>query len=165
MGRVSKRLKTGDKPAAEAVKVKVKVESDDFNEEEESLDNDNDEEEEEEGQEEHVTQLVARVKRPGYIPLRPYVPPRPNYILVDYDVNMGDGVIPNDKVIRPMNCWLVLHETQPCALGREQHRQMSGLWSVSGMLQQRTYRKAPPHMYEQGRDIRMYVDNTKKQQR
>jgi hypothetical protein len=82
MGRVPKRLKTGDKPNAEAVKVKVKVESDD-NEEEESSDNDANEEEEDKGQEEQAAQPVAQVERPGYIPLRPYVPPRPNYILMD----------------------------------------------------------------------------------
>jgi hypothetical protein len=48
-------------------------------------------------------QPVEQVKWPGYIPLRLYVPPRPNYILMDYNVSMGDGVIPDNKVIRPMN--------------------------------------------------------------
>jgi hypothetical protein len=108
MGRVPKRLKTGDKPIAEAVKVKVKVKSDNNNEEEEeeeSSGNDDNEEEEDKGQEEQAAQPVLQVKRPGYRPLRPYVPPRPNYILMDYDVSMGDGVIPDDKVIRPMNPW------------------------------------------------------------
>jgi hypothetical protein len=109
MGRVPKRLKTGDKPAAEAIKVKAKVESDNEDEEEEeeeeeSLDNDDDEEEEDKGQEEQVAQPVAQVKRLGYIPSRLYVPPRTNYILMDYNVSMGDGVIPNNKVIRQMNC-------------------------------------------------------------
>jgi hypothetical protein len=100
MGRVPKRLKTGDKPNAEAVKIKVESDND---KEEESLDDDADEEEEDKGQEEQVAQPVGRVKRPGYIPLRPHVPPRPNYILMDYDKSMGDKVLPNNKVIRPMN--------------------------------------------------------------
>jgi hypothetical protein len=58
MGRVPKRLKTGDKPNAEAIKVQVKVGSND-NKEEESSDNDANEEEEDEGQEEQVVQSVA----------------------------------------------------------------------------------------------------------
>jgi hypothetical protein len=66
------------------------------------LDNDTDEEEEEE---EQVAQPVAQVKRPGYIASRPYVPPRPNYTLMDYNESMRDEVIPDDKVIRPMNRW------------------------------------------------------------
>jgi hypothetical protein len=105
MGRVPKRLKTEDKPAAEAVKVKVKVKvkSDDNNdkeeEEEESLDDGNNKEEKDKGQEEQVAQSVARVERPRY------VPPRPKYIRMDYNESMGDGVIPKDKVIRPKNCW------------------------------------------------------------
>jgi hypothetical protein len=92
MGRVPKRLKTGDEPNVEVVRVKVrvkvKVESDN-NEEEESSDNDADDEEEDEGQEEQVVQPVARVERLGYITSRPYVPPRPNYILMDYNESMG----------------------------------------------------------------------------
>jgi hypothetical protein len=109
MRRIPKRLKTGDEPNGEAVKVKVrvkvKIESDDDKEEEEeeekSLDNDDDEEEEEQ-----VAQPVAQVERPGYIlALRPYVPPRPNYILMDYDKSMEDEVIPDNKVIRPVNRW------------------------------------------------------------
>jgi hypothetical protein len=108
MGRVPKRLKTGDEPNAEVVKVKarvkVKVKSDD-NKEEESLDDGANEEEKNEGQEEQVAQPVARVEWPGYIASRPYVPPRPNYILLDNNKSMGDEVIPNDKVIRPMNRW------------------------------------------------------------
>jgi hypothetical protein len=103
-GRVPKRLKTGDEPNAEAIKVKVKVESDNNKEEEEeeSSDDDNNEEEEDEGEEEQVAQPVARVEQPGYIPLRQYVPPRPNFILVDCNVSMGDEVIPDNKVIRPI---------------------------------------------------------------
>jgi hypothetical protein len=73
MGRVPKRLKTGDEPDAEGIKVVVKVKSDN-NKEEESLDN------EDEEQEEQVAQPVAQVERPGNIPSRPYVPPRPNTI-------------------------------------------------------------------------------------
>jgi hypothetical protein len=99
--------KTGDKPDGEAVKVKVRVKAKvkfDDDEEEESSDNDNDEEEEEE-EEEQVAQPVAQVERLGYIPSRPYVPPRPDYILMDYNKSMGDEVIPNNKVIRPMNRW------------------------------------------------------------
>jgi hypothetical protein len=107
MRRVPKRLKTGDKPNAEAVKVKVrvKVKSDNDKEEEEekSSDHDNNEEEEDEGQEEQVAQPVARVERPGYIASAPYVPPRPKYILMEYNKSMGDEVIPDNKVIRPMN--------------------------------------------------------------
>jgi hypothetical protein len=94
MGRVPKRLKTGDKPVVEAVKVKVK--SDDNNdqeEEEESLDDNDDEEQEDKGQEEQVAQPVAQVEWPRY------VPPRPEYILTDYDKSMGDGVIPEDKML------------------------------------------------------------------
>jgi hypothetical protein len=82
--------------------IKVKVQSDDSNdeeEEEESLDNGNDEEQKDERQEEKVAQSVAQVERPRY------VPPRPKYILMDYDKSMGDGVIPKDKVIRPKNRW------------------------------------------------------------
>jgi hypothetical protein len=67
--------------------------------------NDDDEEEEDKGQEEQVAQPVAQVKQPGYIASGPYVPPRPKYILMDYDKSMGDEVIPDNKVIRPMNRW------------------------------------------------------------
>jgi hypothetical protein len=171
MERVPKRLKTGDEPAVEAVKVKVKVESDNDDEEEEeeeeeeSSDDDNNEEEEDKGREEQVAQPVAQVKRPGYIPSRLYVPPRPKNILMDYNVSMGDGVIPDKQQSDKTSELLVLHKIRPCVFGREQHRQMSDLRSVSGMLQQRTYRKALPNMYEPGRDIRMYVENTKKRQR
>jgi hypothetical protein len=90
--RKPKRLKTEDKPNGEVVKVKVrvrvkvKVESDDNKEEEE-----------------HVAQPVAQVGWPAYVALRRYVPPRPDYILMDYDKSMGDKVIPDNKVIRPMN--------------------------------------------------------------
>jgi hypothetical protein len=104
MGRVPKRLKTGDEPNAEAVKVKVKVESDN-DKEEESSEDDADEEEDDKGQEEQDVQPVAQVEQPEYIPSRPYVPPRPNYIRMDYDNSMGDEVIPDNKVIRLMNCW------------------------------------------------------------
>jgi hypothetical protein len=111
MRKVPKRLKTGDEPDGEAVKVKVKVrvkvESDNNKEEEEekSSDNDNNEEEEDKGQEEQAVQPVAQVEWPGYIASRPYVPPRPKYILMNCDKSMGDEVIPDDKVIRPMNRW------------------------------------------------------------
>jgi hypothetical protein len=81
MGRVPKRLKTGDKPVVAAVK--GKVESDDNNKEEEeeesSSDDDGNEEEEFKGQEEQVVQPVAGVEQPQY------VPPRPKYILMDYN--------------------------------------------------------------------------------
>jgi hypothetical protein len=103
MGRVPKRLKTGDKPIVAAVKVEVESNNnkEEEEEEEESLDNDDDEEEEDEEQEGQVKQPVARG----------YVPPRRKYILMDYDKSMGDGVIPNNKVLRPKNCWCytILH--------------------------------------------------------
>jgi hypothetical protein len=97
--RKPKRLKTGDKPDEEVVvlKVRVKVESDDNNEEE-SSDNDADEEEEEEEQpEQQPAQPVAQIKRPAY------VAPRPDYILMDYNKSMFETLIPNNKVIRPIN--------------------------------------------------------------
>jgi hypothetical protein len=95
MGRKPKRLKTGDKPSGEVfkVKVRVKVKSDNNKEEESSDDDDNEEEEQQ------VAQPVAQVER------LLYVEPRPDYILMDYNKSMGDVVIPNNKVIRPMNCW------------------------------------------------------------
>jgi hypothetical protein len=96
MGRRKlKRLKTGDEPNKEVVIVKVivKVEFDD-NKEEESLDDDDNEEEEEE----QDVQPVAQVERPAY------VEPRTDYILMEYNKSMGDVVIPDNKVIRPMNC-------------------------------------------------------------
>jgi hypothetical protein len=101
MGRVPKRLKTEDEPVVEAVKVKVESDgdNDDKEEEEESLDDDNDEERKDERQVEQVVQPVAQVERPRY------VPPRPKYILMDYNKSMGDGVIPEDKVLRPKNRW------------------------------------------------------------
>jgi hypothetical protein len=84
--------------------VRVKVESDDNDdkeeeEEEESMDDDNNEEQKDIGQEQQVAQPVAQVERPRY------VPPRPKYILMDYDKSMGDGVVPKDKVLRPKNHW------------------------------------------------------------
>jgi hypothetical protein len=99
--RVPKRLRTGDKPAVEAVKVKVGSDDDnDKEEEEESLDNDNNEEQKDKGQEEQVGQPVAHVERPQYVPLRP------KNILMEYNKSMGDGVIPNNKkVLRPKNHW------------------------------------------------------------
>jgi hypothetical protein len=95
--RKPKRLKTGDKPDEEdaVLKVRVKVESDN-DEEEESSDDDTDEDKEEE---EQPVQPVARIEQPAY------VAPRPNFILMDYDKSMFETVIPNNKVIRPMNCW------------------------------------------------------------
>jgi hypothetical protein len=98
--RKPKRLKTGDEPDEEVVivKVRVKVESDN-NKEEESSDDDADEEEEEQ----QAAQPVARVERPAY------VAPRPDYILMDNDKSMGDVVIPNNKVIRPMNRWCYMN--------------------------------------------------------
>jgi hypothetical protein len=92
------RLKTGDKPEEEVVilKVRVKVESDD-NKEEESLDNDANEDKEEE-EEEQPVQPVARIKWLAY------VAPRPDYILMDYIKGMEEKVIPDNKVIRLMNC-------------------------------------------------------------
>jgi hypothetical protein len=97
--RRPKRFKTGDEPNEEVVvlKVRVKVESDnDKEEEEESWDNDADEDEEEE---EEPAQLVAHSEWPAY------VAPRPNYILMVYDKSMFKTVIPDNKVIRPMNHW------------------------------------------------------------
>jgi hypothetical protein len=92
-----KRLKTGDNPNEEVIvlKVRVKVKSDN-NEEEESSDDDADEDKEEE---EQPAQPVARIERPVY------VVPRPDYILMDYDKSMFETVIPNNKVIRPINRW------------------------------------------------------------
>jgi hypothetical protein len=63
MGRVPKRLKTGDKPVVAAVKVKVGSDND-VKEEDESSDNDNNEEEEDKGQEGQVAQPVAQVEWP-----------------------------------------------------------------------------------------------------
>jgi hypothetical protein len=99
MGRVPKRLKTEDKPVVEAVKVKFEYDdNDDEKEEEEPSDDGDNEEQNNKGQEEQVAQSVAQVERPRY------VPPRPKYILMDYNKSMGDGVIPNDKVLRLKNC-------------------------------------------------------------
>jgi hypothetical protein len=96
MGRVPKRLKTEDKPVVAAIKVKAKagVDKEEEEEEEESLNNDNDEE-----QEGQVAEPVARTVLPRY------KPPRPKYILMDYNKSMGDGVIPDNKVLRPINRW------------------------------------------------------------
>jgi hypothetical protein len=99
--RKPKRLKTGDEPDEEVVvlKVRVKVESDD-NKEEESSDNDaNEEEEEEEQPEEQPAQPVAQIKR------LVYVAPRPDYILMDDNESMFETVLPDNKVIRPINRW------------------------------------------------------------
>jgi hypothetical protein len=95
--RKPKRLKTGDEPDEEVVvlKVRVKVESD--NKEEESSDNDADEDKEEE--EQPPAQPVAQIERPAF------VAPRPNYILIDYNKSMFETVIPDNKVIRPINRW------------------------------------------------------------
>jgi hypothetical protein len=107
--RKPKRLKTGDEPEEEAVivKVRVKVESDD--DEEESSDDDADEEEEDEEQaaqpvveeeeEEQAAQPVVQIERLAY------AAPRPDDILMDYDESMGEVVIPDNKVIRPVNRW------------------------------------------------------------
>jgi hypothetical protein len=94
--RKPKRLKTGDIPDEEVVvlKVRVKVESD-TDKEEESLDNDADEDKEEE--EQPPAQPVAQIERPAY------VAPRPDNILMDYNKSMFETVIPNNKVIRPIN--------------------------------------------------------------
>jgi hypothetical protein len=96
--RKPKRLKTGDKPNEEVVvfKVRVNVESDDKEEKEESLGNDANEHEEEE---EQPAQPVAQIKRPAY------VAPRLDYILMDYNKSMFETVIPDNKVIRPINRW------------------------------------------------------------
>jgi hypothetical protein len=96
--RKPKRLKTGDKPNEEVVvlEVRVEVESDYDDEEEESLDNDANEDEE---VEEQPAQPVAQIERPAY------VAPRPDYILMDYDKSMFETSTPNNKVIRPINCW------------------------------------------------------------
>jgi hypothetical protein len=96
--RKPKRLKIGDKPDEEVVmlNVRVKVESDNDKEEEESLDNDADEDKDEE---EQPLQPVARIEWPAY------VAPRPNYILMDYNKSMFETLIPDNKVIRPINCW------------------------------------------------------------
>jgi hypothetical protein len=86
--RKPKRLKTGDEPNEEVVvlKVRVKVKSDNNKEEEESSDNDANEDGEEE------ERLV-------------YVVPRLDYILMDYNESMFETLIPNCKVIRPINRW------------------------------------------------------------
>jgi hypothetical protein len=108
--RKPKRLKTGDEPKEDVVivKVRVKVESDN-DEEVESSDNDANEDEEEEEQaaqpvveeeeEEQPAQPVAQIEQPVY------VAPRLDYILMDYDKSMGEVVIPDNKVIRLVNCW------------------------------------------------------------
>jgi hypothetical protein len=95
--RKPKRLKTGDKPKEEVVvlKVRVKVKSDNGEEEESSDDDANEDKQEEE----QPAQPVARIERPVYVALRP------NYILMDYNESMFETVIPNNKVIRLMNCW------------------------------------------------------------
>jgi hypothetical protein len=92
--RKLKRLKTGDEPNEEAVL--PKAESDNDKEEEESSDDDANEDGEEEKKQ--PAQLVAQTEGPAY------VAPRPNYILMDYDESMFETVIPNNKVIRPINC-------------------------------------------------------------
>jgi hypothetical protein len=99
--RKPKRLKTGDEPDEEViiVKVRVKVESDGNEEEESSDDDDNEEDEQEQEEQQQDTQPVAQVEQPAY------VEPRPDYILMDYNRSMGDIVIPDYKVIRPMNRW------------------------------------------------------------
>jgi hypothetical protein len=113
------------------LKVRVKVESDD-NEEEESLDNDaNEDKEEEEQPEEQPAQPVAQIEWLAY------VAPRPDNILMDYNKSMFETLIPDKKVIRRINCWCYTN-----LLGRKQYRQMPDIWSVSSVLQQRTYRKA-----------------------
>jgi hypothetical protein len=96
--RKPKRLKTGDEPDEEVVvlKVRVKVESDDDKEEEESSDDDANEDKEEETQ---PLQPVAQIEWPAY------VAPRLDYILMDYYENMLETVIPDNKVIRPINRW------------------------------------------------------------
>jgi hypothetical protein len=98
--RKPKRLKTGDEPEEVVVlKVRVKVESDNNEEEKSSEDDANEEEEEEEQPEQQPAQLVAQIKRPAN------VAPRPDYILMDYNESMFETVIPDNKVIRPINCW------------------------------------------------------------
>jgi hypothetical protein len=99
--RKPKRLKTGDEPNEEVVvlKVRVKVGSGN-NEEEESLDDDADEDKEEE---EQPGQPVARIEWPAY------VAPRPDYILMDYNKSMFETVIPDNKVIRPINRWCYMN--------------------------------------------------------
>jgi hypothetical protein len=94
--RKPKRLKTGDEPNEEVVvlKVRVKVESD--NNKEESSDDDADEDGEEKKQ---PAQPVAQIEWPAY------VAPRPNNILMDYNESMFETVIPDNKVIRPINRW------------------------------------------------------------
>jgi hypothetical protein len=64
-------------------------------------DNDGDEEEEEEDdeQEEQAPEPVVRIANVHEDR------PRPKYVMMDYDKRMGDGVIPNNKVIRPINHW------------------------------------------------------------
>jgi hypothetical protein len=103
MGMVPKRLKIGDKPVVAAIKVKAGSDND-VKEEEGSSDNDDNEEEEDKGQEGQVAQPVAQVELPRY------VPPRPKYILMDYNKSMGDGVIPDDKVLIPKKrqCYTIL---------------------------------------------------------
>jgi hypothetical protein len=99
--RKLKRLKTGDKSDEEVVvlKVRVKVESDN-DKEEESLDNDADQDKEEKEQpEEQPAQPVARIERPAY------VEPKLDYILMDNNKSMFETVIPDNKVVRPINCW------------------------------------------------------------
>jgi hypothetical protein len=107
--RKPKRLKTGDELNEEVVvlKVGVKVKSDNNKEEESSGDDANEDEEEEE----QPAQPVAQIERPAY------VAPRPDYIQMDYNKSMRETVIPDNKVIRPMNRWC--YTNFPRCIGEE----------------------------------------------
>jgi hypothetical protein len=125
--RKPKRLKTGDKPEEEVVivKARVKVKSDDDEEEEEeSSDDDADEEEEEE---EQAAQPVVQVEWPAY------VVPRPDYILMDYDESIGDEVIPDNKVIRPVNRRYYTN-LDTVHWGEKKYRRMPDICAVCGIL-------------------------------
>jgi hypothetical protein len=94
------RLNTGDKLDEDVVvlKVRVKVRSDNDKEEESSVNDTNEDKEEEEQPEQQPAQPVAQIEQPEY------VAPRPNYILMEYNKSMFETVIPDNKVIRPINC-------------------------------------------------------------
>jgi hypothetical protein len=49
--------------------------------------------------------VVLNVKPVAQIERTAYVAPRPDYILMDCNKSMFETVIPDNKVIRPINCW------------------------------------------------------------
>jgi hypothetical protein len=82
-------------------------------------------------------------------------------ILMDYNKSMGDGVIPDNKVLRSKNrqCYRIL---DPMFWGEISIDRCLFYRVMTGMLQQRTYGKVLPNLQERGRDIRLYVDNIEK---